>query len=429
MTVDRAKHRAGARVARHIGFALVVLLVGVVLVVTATVPAASPRRVVTGVAELVGESAFYDPPSPYVAAAPGTVVRTERLLSAPAGAIAWRVLYHSRDARGTDLVVSGLVVAPDDANPTSPAAPASGRTVVGWAHPTTGAAARCAPSNGIDPFDLVEGLPALLKAGYIVAAPDYPGLGTPGQSSYLIGASEGNSLLDAVRAARTLPGVRAGQDVVLWGHSQGGQAVLFAGQDARTYAPDLTVRAAAVAAPATQLATLISDHSDDVSGVTIGSYAFAAYQSFYAGTGPGQVPGLSLQSVLTDDGAAVTPKMASLCLFGQLLQLHGIARPLVGRYLRSDPGTTQPWATLLAENTPGSSPLGIPLYVAQGDKDALVVPSATEQYVSRLCAAGEHVTLRLYAGATHGTIAFRAMSDVSAFLTASPAGRPPASTC
>ena len=176
--------------------------------------------------------------------------------------------------------------------------------------------------------------------------------------------------------------------------------MLFAGQEARSYAPDLTVRAAAVAAPAADLATLIGDHSDDVSGVTIGSYAFAAYQSFYAGTGSGQVPGLRLDSILTDQGAAATPTMAGLCLFGQMMQLHGIARPLVGHFLRSDPATTQPWATLLAENTPGSRPLGIPLLVAQGAKDTLVVPSATEEFVDRLCGAGERVTLRLYDGAT-----------------------------
>jgi len=48
------------------------------------------------------------------------------------------------------------------------------------------------------------------------------------------------------------------------------------------YAPELSVRAAAVAAPAADLGTLLDDDIGNVSGVTIGSYAFAAYQQAYA---------------------------------------------------------------------------------------------------------------------------------------------------
>ena len=151
-----------------------------------------------------------------------------------------------------------MVVAP--AGP----APASGRAVVGWGHPTTGAVARCAPSNGLDPFDLIEGLSQLLYAGYVVAAPDYPGLGVEGQSSYLIGVTEARSVLDAIRAARNLPDAGAGTDVLLWGHSQGGHAALFAAQSIDTYAPELRLHGVAVAAPATELSTLLDDHIADI---------------------------------------------------------------------------------------------------------------------------------------------------------------------
>ena len=43
-----------------------------------------------------------------------------------------------------------------------------------------------------------------LKAGYAVVRTDYEGLGTPGVHPYLVGRSEGRSVLDAVRAARAL---------------------------------------------------------------------------------------------------------------------------------------------------------------------------------------------------------------------------------
>jgi alpha-beta hydrolase superfamily lysophospholipase len=379
------------------------------------------RRLVDGYFEEIGEQPFYTLPTPLPAGKPGEIVRTERLSSAPDRTIAWRVLYHTTDVTGADIVVSGVVIAP-----TAPAR-AGGRVVVGWGHPTTGAAAKCAPSNGIDPFDLIEGMSELLNAGYVVAAADYPGMGVAGPNSYLIGTSEGNSVLDAVRAARNLPetGVGPNTDVLLWGHSQGGQAVLFAGQAAPSYAPELQVRGVAVAAPAADLGTLLDDDIPDASGVTLGSYAFAAYQSVYAAT----TPGLSLDQILTPEGVAGTPGMAQLCLLGQHAELQAQADALVGHYLRSDPAVTEPWSTLLAQNTPGPAALTMPLYVAQGDADTLVLPAATKQFVAQQCAAGGHVTFALYPGDTHGSIALKAMPAVLSFFTGVLQATPPASTC
>jgi Secretory lipase len=226
----------------------------IVLLALAGCSADTDRRIVEGAAEVSTDRAFYTLPDPVPPGAPGSIVRTEPLPSTMEGSVAWRVLHHTTDQNGADRVVSAVVVAP--AGP----APSGGRPVVAWGHPTTGAVARCAPSNGLDPFDLIEGLGRLLHAGYVVAAADYPGLGVEGQSSYLIGAAEAHSVIDAVRAARQLPEAGAGTDVLLWGHSQGGHAALFAGQAIGRYAPELRLRGVAVAAPATELATLLDDH-------------------------------------------------------------------------------------------------------------------------------------------------------------------------
>jgi alpha-beta hydrolase superfamily lysophospholipase len=387
----------------------------VLAIVLAGCSADTDRRIVEGVAEVHTDRSFYALPDPVPAGAPGTIVRTEALPSTMAGSVAWRVLYHTTDESGTDRVVSAVVVAP--AGP----APPGGRPVVGWGHPTTGAVARCAPSNGLDPFDLIEGLRDLLYAGYVVAAADYPGLGVEGQSSYLIGVTEGNSVLDAIRAARHLPEAGAGTDVLLWGHSQGGQAVLFAGQSIKSYAPELHLRAVAAAAPATELATLLDDHISDASGVTIGSYAYAAYQAVY--------PGASLASILTPAGVAATPPMAQLCLFGEYLALRKIADPLIGEYVAHDPATTEPWAGLLRQNTPGATPVGVPVFIAQGEADELVKPAATTQYVNTVCARGEHVAYKQYPGANHGSIARVAMADVLVFLAGALNGAPAAGAC
>ena len=82
---------------------------------------------------------------------------------------------------------------------------------------------------------------------------DYEGLGTPGAHPYLIGRSEGHSVLDAVRAARKLD-KRLGKRVVLAGHSQGGQSVLWAASLAPNYTPDLKVRGTVALAPVSHLA-------------------------------------------------------------------------------------------------------------------------------------------------------------------------------
>ena len=352
------------------------------------------RRIGDGIAEEKTDAEFYALPDPVPAGKPGTIERVETLPSAPAGSKAWRVLYHTTDLAGKDVITSASIIVPD-----SPA-PAGGRPVVGWAHPTTGAVARCAPSNGIDPFDLIEGMTELLHAGYVVAAADYPGMGVEGQSSYLVGVTEANSVLDSIRAARNLPDTGAGSDVILWGHSQGGQAALFAGQQIKSYAPELTLRAVGVLAPATELVTLLDDHIADASGVTIGSLAFAAYVDVYQD----RYPGLALDSMLTPAGVAATPAMSQLCLLGQYVDLRKIADPLIGKYIAQDPGTTEPWATLLKENTPGARRSECRSFVGQGESDELVKQAATTQYVTGVCAAGEHVVYQQYPKATHGTI-------------------------
>ena len=85
------------------------------------------------------------------------------------------------------------------------AAPAGGRDVIAWAHPTSGVVPTCAPSLMPDTAGMIWGLSEMLARGYVVAATDYPGLGTPGVHPYLIGESEGRAVLDSVRAVRDLP--------------------------------------------------------------------------------------------------------------------------------------------------------------------------------------------------------------------------------
>ena len=281
-------HRRGVRI--------IVTLVAAAIVFGAC--ATDARRAEEDVVEHETEGTFYDVPRPLPPGPPGRIIKVRRLLGAPNGATAWRVMYHSRDVTGADIAVSGIVVGPNGPGPRG------GRPVVSWGHPTTGAAKRCAPSVGFDPFALIEGLKRLLSAGYVVAASDYPGMGASGPASYLIGESEGNSVLDAARAARHIDGAHAGDRLLLWGHSQGGQAALFAAQRAPDYAPELQLAAVAVAAPAVELGALLRDDIGNDSGVTLGAYAFDAFQRVYGA----EDPSASLSQILTPAGVAATPR-------------------------------------------------------------------------------------------------------------------------
>lgn len=346
---------------------------------------------------------------------PGDIVRSEPI-DAPAGARAWKVLYRSTDVGGAGIEVSGIVVAPD-----SPA-PDAGRPVVSWAHPTTGAGPDCAPSATSDPLSSIPGLRALLDAGYVVAATDYPGMGADGPDSYLVGVSEGNSVVDAARAARALPAAGANAELLLWGHSQGGHAALFAADDAARYAPELHLAAVAVAAPATDLAALLDADLGGVAGVTISSYALDAYSTVYADRG------VELDAVLSPAGAAATPELAALCLSGQESDLLRIASPLVGDFIATDPRTVPAWADALAENSP-APPTAAPVLFAQGDADELIDPASTRAFADRVCAAGGRVTYAALPGVGHGEAAFVAADGVVDWFGRVTRGEPVPSGC
>jgi pimeloyl-ACP methyl ester carboxylesterase len=402
--------RRGAR-------ATTLLLAALLLVVVGCTRDEEWRAGALGAEQLRGPGTFYDWDPTELDGAAGSLVRAERVLGAPEGTVGWRILFRSRDVHDDPVIVSGVVLAPDG--------DATDRPVVSWGHPTTGAAQQCAPSLGVDPFVTIEGATQLVDDGYVVVASDYPGMGARGPWSYLIGESEGRSVLDAARAVRELHGTDAGDRVVLWGHSQGGHAALFAARSARSYAPELDVRAVAVAAPAVELGQLLRDDISDSAGVALGSYAFWAYQRVY-GAGP---TGPRLDQILTPAGVGATPEMASLCLIGQHRALHRIADPLVGRYLSASPAEVEPWSTLLEQNTPTDEPYGLPVFVAQGGKDDLVKPATTAEYVARLCAAGQPVQFHRVPGASHLTIAMRSLPEVRAFFAAALDGRTPAETC
>ncbi len=138
--------------------------------------------------------------------------------------------------------------------------PAKGWPIVAWAHGTTGVADQCAPSrNELNP-DIKDMITGLLKAGYIVVAPDYEGLGEPSGTElhpFLNLKSEAYSITDAVVAAKDYLGSEASNQWMAVGHSQGGQAALGAAQYAAR-ASQMTYKGTVALAPASNFSLILA---------------------------------------------------------------------------------------------------------------------------------------------------------------------------
>ena len=358
---------------------------------------------------------LYAVPDPLPAGLPGSPIWAERV-AAPANALAWRILYHSRTIHDEDIAVSGLVVAPD-ATP-----PEGGFPVIAYAHGTTGLADPCAPSKAARP--LADGadtvgdlpLPPLWEDGYVVVATDYEGLGTPGRHPYIVGGSEGRGVLDSIRAVRGLPEAHAGDRAVVVGISQGGHAALFTGELADTYAPDADLAGVVALAPGAELAQaamlLLGDESVVGFAVAIGAGFDAAY------------PVVRLEDILTPQALAAIDVVDTGCIDDILVTYAGP----VEETLRIAGLMQPPWPALLDENTPGRVQTSVPIFVGQGEADALVVPELTDALVGRLCAIGDDVTYRRYPGASHGGVVDAAGEDVLSWIEDRLAGRPTGSS-
>jgi acetyl esterase/lipase len=350
-------------------------------------------------------------------AKPGTVLRVRpQIGGAPANAKAFRVIYRSTGVNGEAIAVSGTVIYPDGP------APRDGRDVIAWAHYTTGVAQRCAPTLLPNLSGTIAGLEEMLKRGYIVVATDYEGLGLPGVHAYLVGVSEAHSVLDSVRAARNLSNAHATNRFIVWGHSQGGHASLFSGELAAKYAPELKLVGIAAAAPATNLVELFKAQKGSIAGNSLTAMALLSWSRTYK---------LPLNTVLEDGADASFEKVAESCIqsISQMLNLLQLAKPLKKSFLKADPTTLPAWRELMEENSPGKSPLGVPVFIAQGTGDKTVNPDITVRFAKQLCASGSPVVMKLMKNVSHSFAAEKSAYAAVTWMSDRFKGRPAPNDC
>lgn len=379
--------------------------------VATTVPATAVPTTVVAAGEpwptLPDGADFYTPPADLADRAVGSVIWSQP--SAPiAGAAVSKILYVSESVAGEPIAVSAMI-----AVPTQPAPP-DGWPIISWAHGTTGSADVCAPSV-TDQFT-VPLADQIIGAGYIAVATDYEGLGTPGLHPYLVADSEARSVLDAARAATTVPG--ASTTVFTWGWSQGGQASIRAGELAPSYAPDLDVRGAVGFAPLAQVSGIASfgAASSGLAGFWVPM--IAGYAEAYPDT-------LDATDVLSP---AIIDKLDLLetgCTdvyfpeFGAVSGAPGVA----------DPMSLDAWAATLSANDAGQVEMEMPLLVVQGSADGVVPQSLNEVFTADACAAGTTVQYTVRDGADHGSIVPLSIPEVLSWMTTVLAGTTAPSNC
>ena len=357
---------------------------------------------------------FYTPPSPLPGGKHGGLIWARTLTGQPALAQAASnrlVLYRSTGVDGKPVAVSGTVSLPKGK------APKGGWPVITWAHGTTGIADQCAPSRDTasNPDHLLNAyaypvLNAWLKAGYAVVRTDYEGLGTPGVHPYLNGRSEGRAVLDVVRAARTLA-PSLSRRYLIAGHSQGGQAALFAARLAPTYAAGLQLRGTLAYAPVSHL----SEQIPIARGITDPNPGISSFAAIIARGVDVARPSVKVPSLLTDKAAALYPQTDDRCL----LELRGndsFGALAPSEIFRSDADISAFAAALDSEDDAENLLIHSAVRIEQGAADTTVFPTFTDQLAQALKARKTPLVYKKYDGVSHGDVVAKAQTDALKWL-------------
>jgi pimeloyl-ACP methyl ester carboxylesterase len=379
------------------------LLIALVLAfaVIAVPASAAPKKGPAG-------AKFYKPPKHLKGKHGGLIwVRKQTGKDALKGATNELLLYRSKGLNGKTTAVSGSVAIPKGK------APKKGWPVITYAHGTTGVADICAPTRGFDGDKLTSyAFPLLqrwVKAGFAVVRTDYDGLGTPGVHQFLVGASEGRSVLDAVRAARAF-NHKLSNKYVIAGHSQGGHAALFAAAAGPKYLPELKLRGTVAFAPASHLkaqfqaSTVLSNP-----GGGLGSFVALGLRGIESAD-----PSLGVQSLLTQDALTLFPQTDTRCHDG-LSKPDSFGGLPLNDILQSGKDLTQ-LLNAVGENDPEHLRMKTPVRVEQGTSDTTVFPNFTQQLVDEYKTNGVNVVYKTYNGVTHAAVVDAGAADSTKWI-------------
>lgn len=344
------------------------------------------------------------------------VVKVEAYTSTNLGSVAAEssiLTYKMLGQSGQEVQATSLVFTPNTPQPVG------GWPIVVWAHGTTGVADVCAPSKAALADSTKDLISKLLAAGYVVVAPDYEGLGTPGIHPFLNVKSEAFSITDAVVAARNYLSQRnllTSKKWVTVGHSQGGHAALGAAQYASR--AQLDYKGTVAVAPASNLGSILVDGEAQVANapidIKIGTYAqLDTYTALVTAGIRNTQPSFDYGQVFTSQISSIAAQAENLCSG----PLYGAFYEGMSNYAKDHNGTldgftrTQPnfMAVPLVKTflDKDSQPLQVkvttPIIIYQGIADPTVPKLATDLLISNATAVGTKINNYVTGNWDHGT--------------------------
>lgn len=311
--------------------------------------------------------------------------------------------------------------------------PQDGWRIIVWTHGTVGVADACAPSNNPIGENFKKTTDLLLRAGYLIVAPDYEGLGKPGIHPYLHLQSEAESAIYAVAAIKqAFPDDIQGEWMVA-GQSQGGQASLGTAEYAND---DLLFKGAVAGAPASGLQQIVRDVAPSAlsalekaeinAGITLEErgaiHAYATLLAYGAFVGIGikaTHPDFNYLDLFHERARPFAQRAAGSngenghCLYAvrdafkaDIIDfLQNMDQPDILQYPGINTAVFHHHPALLSlfrDSEPGTKRLDKPILIIQGEKDRDVPASVTKKLVENLLEHGSpNITFILVEDASH----------------------------
>jgi pimeloyl-ACP methyl ester carboxylesterase len=332
---------------------------------------------------------------------PGRLIKAEAVEESDGGTL-WRIWYESSGVDDQPIMVSGLVAVP------SGDAPDGGFPTISYAHGTAGIGDACAPSRSSTLNQAGGRQWAVTDTPAVIVDSDYEGLGTDGVHHYLVGVTEGRSVLDATRAATQISDADISNKTVIWGQSQGGHAALFAAELAASWAPELDVVGIVAESPATEMPLL---------GAAVQA-GIGLHYLIMASIGYAEAYDLDLNQFVSETYWEAFDDMTFGCSEDFEAALEGLTYDDLATKSFSD---LPDWSAALEENNPGTVKFDVPLLIAHGADDDLVPSLAPDALAKRMCDLGQVLEYRLFDGQGHG-MKGEALDEVGAWIDARLAG-------
>ena len=256
----------------------------------------------------------------------------------------------------------------------------------------------------------------VVSQGYVVAATDYEGLGTPGTHPYLVGESEARGVLGIARAAQQIRETGANDTTFVWDQSQGGQASLFAAEIQPPYVRDPDLQGVVSGAPVTDATAMFPAAATIPETLGFAVMGLMGIEAAY--------PEAKVSDVLTPAGLEKTKIVDQEC-YGAVLD--AFRRRLTAT--ANNPSEVPPFPDLLVSDTAGRRKSAAPMLVYQGLSDDVVYKVFTDQYVQKACVLGNTVDYQTFSGKDHYEENSAAEKDVLEWMQSRLCGQPAPSTC